>query len=233
MKIRSVDISQMASASSVIFEALRRAIIEGQLLEGESLRQDEIARRFNTSRIPVREALTRLEELGLVRTRRYKGAVVSGLSADEAVEIFDFRALIEPELIRRAVPRMTEAALAEARSGHQAFARSADPMDWGDLNRAFHTGLYLPSALGYHLEVLDNAMDRIDRYLRAQLLLSDGMARAIAEHNEILRACEAGDAALAAALTRQHIEGARASFLDHLQQLTGTPTGLARAGQPD
>ena len=82
MKIRSVDISQMASASTLIFEALRRAIIEGSLAEGEPLRQDDIARRFNASRIPVREALTRLEELGLVRTQRYKGAVVSGLSSE-------------------------------------------------------------------------------------------------------------------------------------------------------
>lgn len=221
MKIRSVDISQMASASTLIFDALRRAIIEGALVEGEPLRQDDIARRFNTSRIPVREALTRLEELGLVRTQRYKGAVVSGLSVEEAVEIFDFRALIEPELIRRAVPRMTAASLAEARAAHTAFEGSTDPMVWGDLNRVFHGSLYLPSSLSYHLEVLGNAMDRIDRYLRAQLLLSDGMERAAVEHLAILTACEAGDADLAAALTRQHIEGARASFLEHLHELMG------------
>lgn len=223
MKIRSIDISQMASASSVIFDALRRAIIEGQLAEGESLRQDEIARQFNTSRIPVREALMRLEELGLVRTQRYKGAVVSGLSAEEGVEIFDFRALIEPELIRRAVPRMTGESLVRARACHEDFAHSTNPMVWGDLNRAFHTGLYLPSALGYHLEVLGNAMDRIDRYLRAQLVLSDGMKRASVEHLAILRACEAGDADRAAELTRAHIDGARASFLQHLGDLRDAP----------
>ena len=80
MKIRSVDISQTASASSLIFDALRRAIIEGHLRVGEPLRQEEIARQFNTSRIPVREALSRLEQHGLITTQRYKGAVVAGLS---------------------------------------------------------------------------------------------------------------------------------------------------------
>lgn len=73
MKLKTMDISATASASSIVFDALRKAIIEGQLEEGEPLRQDEIARLFNTSRIPVREAISRLEEQGLVKTQRYKG----------------------------------------------------------------------------------------------------------------------------------------------------------------
>lgn len=219
MKIQSVDISRMASASTVIFDALRRAIIEGHLAEGEPLRQDEIARRFNSSRIPVREALTRLEELGLVKNQRYKGAVVAGLSVDEAIEIFDFRTLIEPEVIRRAVPQMTEETLKTARTYCDSFFRSEDPMKWADLNRIFHATLNKDSNLTYHLEVMENAMDRIDRYLRAQLVLSDGMQTADREHKAILKACEDRDADLAAELTLQHIEGARASFLKHLPSL--------------
>lgn len=76
MKLDPVDISKTASASAVVFEALRKAIVEGRLAEGEPLRQDEIARHFKTSRLPVREAINRLEEHGLVRTQRFKGAVV-------------------------------------------------------------------------------------------------------------------------------------------------------------
>ena len=62
MKLKSVDISKTASASAIVFDALRKAIIEGELAEGEHLRQDHIAQMFNTSRIPVREALQRLEQ---------------------------------------------------------------------------------------------------------------------------------------------------------------------------
>ena len=225
VQLDAVDISRTASASSVIYEALRRAIIEGRIAAGAPLRQDEIARQFNASRIPVREALMRLEELGLVRTQRYKGSVVAGLSADEAAEIFDFRLLIEPEVMRHAVPRMTPSDLSAARGACEAFAASKDPMQWGDLNRALHAALYQPSALPYHLEMLGNAMDRIDRYLRAQLLMSDGMARASAEHAGILAACEAGDAPRAAELVHAHIAGARASFLEHLP---GLVAGAAR-----
>ena len=174
---------------------------------------------FNTSRIPVREAISRLEEHGLVKSQRYKGAVVSGLSAGEAGEIFDYRAILEPHIIRVAVPKMTPKALAEARSFCDAFAVSDDPMEWGDLNRKFHATLYNASGLTFHLEAVESALDRVDRYLRAQLVLSDGMARASDEHLRIQDACERGDADTAADLTHQHILGAKNSLLKHLSKL--------------
>ena len=217
MKLNSVDISRTASAATIVFEALRKAIIEGELKDGEPLRQDEIARMFNTSRIPVREAISRLEEQGLVKSQRYKGAVVAGLSLEEATEVFDFRALVECEVIRRAVPKMSKDLLAESRAYCEDFAASPNPMDWGDLNRKFHGALYSACALPYHISVVDNAMDRIDRYLRAQLVMSDGMERANIEHLAILEACEMGDADRAAALTLDHIEGAKASLAAHMK----------------
>lgn len=218
MPLKAVDISQTASASTIVFEAVRKAIITGELKDGEALRQDDLARMFRTSRIPVREALTRLEHLGLITAQRYRGAVVAGLSATEAREIFDFRRLVEPEVVRHAVPRMTEAELARARRYCQAFSASTAPMEWGDLNRKFHETIYRASGLTYHMGVIDNAMDRVDRYLRAQLLMSDGMDRADREHRAILAACAAGDADLTASLTEAHIAGARDSLLAHLEQ---------------
>ncbi|WP_422378435.1 GntR family transcriptional regulator [Roseibium sp.] len=216
MKLKSMDISATASASSIVFDALRKAIIEGQLEEGEPLRQDEIARLFNTSRIPVREAISRLEEQGLVKTQRYKGAVVAGLSPKETAEIFDLRALIEPEIIRDAVPRMSKDLLTEAREKCAAFSSATDPLTYGDLNRDFHETLYSASDLKFFQEIADNAIDRVERQIRAQLVLSDGMDRAGREHFGILVACEKGDADLASRLTKEHIQGAKASLLKHL-----------------
>jgi DNA-binding GntR family transcriptional regulator len=214
MRIRAVDISRTASASSIVFEILRKAIIEGEIREGEPLRQDEIARLFNTSRIPVREAISRLEEQGLVKTQRYKGAVVAGLSASEAAEVFDLRALLEPEIIRNAVPRMSKERLQEARRHYQAFSDSRNPMEWGDLNRVFHQTLYGSSELRFFIEIADNAMDRVERYIRAQLVMSDGMERAGLEHLAILEACERKEPERASSLLRDHILGAKFSLLD-------------------
>lgn len=217
MKFQAVDIGKTASAASIVFDALRKAIIEGGLKDGDPLRQDEIARMFNTSRIPVREALTRLEQQGLVTTTRYKGAVVTGLSFAQAGEIFDFRSLVEGEIIFRAVPRMTQDHLTAARQLCDRFDSAHEPLAWGDLNRRFHATLYAASDLPYHLSVVDTAMDQIDRYLRAHLLLGKGMRRDNSEHLDILTACERGDAEVARRLTVAHIQGARASLAEHLK----------------
>ncbi|MEO6984261.1 MAG: GntR family transcriptional regulator, partial [Paralcaligenes sp.] len=95
-KVSVVDLGKAASAADVIYGALRDAIIRGEMPEGETLRQDNIAQIFNVSRIPVREALKLLESQGLATSVRYKGVVVASMSTREISEIFEFRALIEP-----------------------------------------------------------------------------------------------------------------------------------------
>lgn len=217
MKFQAVDISKTATAAEIIFDALRRAIIEGDLKDGEALRQDEIAKAFNSSRFPVRDALTRLEQQGLIETKRYKGAIVATLSMGEAGEIFDFRAKLEADIIRAAVPNLTPEVIATARGFLEQFAAATDPMTYGDLNRNFHATLYSVSGLPYHLSVIENSIDRIDRYLRAQLVMS-GTARSNDEHLEILKACEAGDADLAARLTFAHIHDAKISLQEQLKR---------------
>ncbi|WP_378942197.1 GntR family transcriptional regulator [Mesorhizobium sp. ANAO-SY3R2] len=218
MKLETVDIRQAASAADIVYEALRKAIIEGDLAEGENLRQDQIASMFNTSRIPVREALSRLEQHGLITTQRYKGAVVAGLSIEEIVEIFEFRALVEAEVIRLAVPKMDRKTLDTARRHCDEFGREPDSARWGEINRNFHYGLYEAARRPYYLQIVRASLDRIDRYLRAQLTLTDGMTRAHREHLVILDACVAGDAQRAGELTRDHVLGAGRALIAYLEE---------------
>ncbi len=227
MALNSIDVSKMASATQIVFEALRVAIIRGELAAGSPLRQDDLARRFGTSRIPVREALGRLEQLGLIVTQRYRGAVVAGLEVEEAREIFDFRRVLETEVTRRAVPRMDAGDIERTRRCVDAFSACEDSMAWGSLNRELHLAIYEASGLSYHLEIINNAMDRVDRYLRAQLLMTDGMARATEEHLAIWEACAAGDGDGAAMLVGAHIDGARDDLILHLSAGGSERLGLA------
>ncbi|MBA4215988.1 MAG: GntR family transcriptional regulator [Proteobacteria bacterium] len=217
------------SAADQVYEALHRAIISGQFKDGEPLRQEELARQLHTSRIPVREALNRLEQHGLVQIKRYHGYTVAGHSRDEVEELCRFRALLEGELILTAVPRLGAAALAEAKKRCQAFARESDPVRWGELNRDFHCALYAAAGLPHHLQAAVAALDRTERYLVDQLQMTDGRAQARAEHQAILEACVAGDAKAAARLTRQHILGACERFSRHLTAHEAPP---AAAGKP-
>ena len=218
LNLKATNLGAMSSASEVIFGSLREAIVEGALHDGDLLRQDQIAAMFNVSRIPVREALARLEEQGLVTNQRYKGAVVSSLSLDEITEMFEFRAFLEGELIRQAVARIRPGTLDEARAHADSFAAETDSARWGSHNRQFHYTLYKDCARPYHLQVASSALDKIGRYLRAQLVLTDGFARARTEHAAILQAAVARDGEHAAALTRDHILGASRSLVTFLQQ---------------
>ena len=217
MKLAAFDVRQAASAADIVYDALRKAIIEGDLTEGENLRQDQIAQMFNTSRIPVREALSRLEQHGLITTERYKGAVVAGLSIEEIDEIFEFRALVEAEVIRLAVPNLDKDTLAAAGRYCDEFGHETDFARWGEINRSFHYSLYAASRRPYYLQIVQTSLDRIDRYLRAQLTLTNGMTRANREHQAILSACFDRDADLASRLTRDHVVNAGRSLVAFLK----------------
>lgn len=218
MNIVKVDASAAPSAADVVFESIRRAVITGDLADGHALRQEELARHFNTSRIPVREALTRLEQHGLVQIKRHHGYTVAGLTRAQIEEICRFRALLEGEIVARAVVRMSATALVQAKKCCEAFARERDPVRWGDLNRDFHYTLYRESNMPYHVEAVYNALEKTERYLVDQLRMAHSMTRARAEHKAILEACIARDAKTAARLTREHILGAYERFSEYLDK---------------
>jgi DNA-binding GntR family transcriptional regulator len=225
MRIKKSNLGNSPSAADKIFESLRRAVISGALKDGDALRQEEIARHFNTSRIPVREALTRLEQHGLAQARRFYGYTVAQMSRQQIEEVCRFRALVEGEVVASAVSRASDKSLALARKACEAFARERDPVLWGERNREFHSALYRECGLPYHLAAIHAALDKTERYLVDQLVLTSGMRRARAEHQAILEAFEARDARLAARLTREHILGALRLFCDYMDSHSAAPAG--------
>ncbi|MEP3244891.1 MAG: GntR family transcriptional regulator [Sneathiella sp.] len=221
LKERAIDLGKTASSSDVIYDALRDEIISGHMKAGDSIRQEYIAKVFNVSRIPVREALKRLESQGLVRNERYKGAVVSSLTNEEISEIFTLRANLEPLVIKRSVENMTSETLALARQYCEQFSGEEDAGKWGEWNRLFHETLYRDADYPFHMKVICEAIDRVDSYIRAQLVLTQGMSKARREHMGILVACENGDGDQAAEMTRQHILKAYDSLMNYLEKQKG------------
>src|SRR6187402_1183909 len=126
------------STPDTVREALRRAISAGELAPGIQLRQDELAEKFGTSRIPVREALRQLEAEGFVTFLPNRGAVVSDLSVDEVVELLEIRIALECHALRLAIPVLGEIDLDEARKILQAYDSEPDPAKWGAFNWKFH-----------------------------------------------------------------------------------------------
>lgn len=216
--VKSRDLGKTPSVSDVILKHLRDAITDGSLDEGEPIRQDDVAKLFNVSKIPVREALKRLESEGLVEFQRNRGAIVTSVSEPEIAEIFEVRAILESAAIKLSIPHMTEATFERARGFCDAFLRETDVRLWAEINWRFHSCLYEDAKRPFLIRTIRSINDRLERYLRIQLTLSHGLGVADVEHRAILAACMEGDAARAERLVYDHIMAACDSLLKHLPQ---------------
>lgn len=203
-------------------EELRRRILSGELVEGFQLKQDLLAAEFGISRIPVREALVQLESEGLVKIVPHKGAIVSELSTAEIGELFTLRALIEPHLLRRSVPRLTREdfeRLDKILAEFGAELRARQPKRWGELNTELHEILLHRADRPKTLAIVASLLRQTDRYARVQLSINaESMERAQSEHEALVDLCRKGDAKQAGSLLKRHIEHAGDSLIEFIRQ---------------
>lgn len=194
-----------------IADALRAAINSGQLEDGAVLNQVELAEHFGVSRVPVREALRRLEAEGLIDASAHRRAVVSGLSPDRVAEVYELRALIEGHLGEKAVPNVDRRRLARLVALNRAMRDARDHQRWMELNREFHETLYEPAGRPAALELLESLRQRGERYVQ-MWTRGRGLARpaeAAREHAAIVRAVRRGDAEETRAAIVRHIDHTR------------------------
>ncbi|NKF52624.1 GntR family transcriptional regulator [Shewanella sp. WXL01] len=198
--------------TQLVVEALRERILSGEIKGGEPLRQSAIATQLNVSRIPVREALVQLEAEGLVNFEPHKGATATSLSVEQVTELFELRALIEADLLARAIPNLTAKDIAHAEGVlnqlESAFKQPNAVASWSELNTQFHTQLYQAANRPHTLEVVHGLNTNCDRYIRLQLLLTGGIPTAEREHRTLLTLCQQMDVEAATQLLREHILGA-------------------------
>ncbi|MEO6958985.1 MAG: GntR family transcriptional regulator [Burkholderiaceae bacterium] len=178
------------TVTELVVQALRRAILEGALEGGATIRQEDVARQFGVSRVPVREALLKLEGEGLVETLPRRGVVVTMLSTEGFEEILEMRIALESLALERAAPRFTlsdtNAALELVQAARDDMLASANPdankelaSRWGDMNWEFHRRLYAPADRPRLLASIENLQQLFARHLRMRMsvdwkITSDG-----------------------------------------------------------
>lgn len=201
------QISGRRITADLIADALRGAINSGQVPDGASLNQVELAAHFGVSRVPVREALRQLVAEGLVETRAHHLAVVRGTDLERLMEVFALRALVEGWLIEQAVEHIDEATLDAARAINRKLRDEADHAKWLALNAEFHALLYRPAGAQVTMEILEPLRSKSERYTR--LWSRRGgvhrPAETYVEHERILELVAAGDAAGARAGIEAHV----------------------------
>lgn len=206
------------TTTELVLDAIRQRILSGQIPPGAQLRQEAIGEELGVSRIPVREAIRRLEAEGMVEVFAHRGAFVCALSSEEIREAFEIRLRLEPWLFSHSIRVIGEASLTQARA---IVSRMDDGKiaEWGRLNWEFHKTLYLPAGRDITLGMLERLHERTDRYFRYQVIDPRTRAQAHAEHSELIEICVQRDVRRAAILLKAHIETAATQISGIVEQL--------------
>jgi DNA-binding GntR family transcriptional regulator len=199
---------QLVSAQQATHAQLRAMIFSGELLAGQPLRQEEIARRLGVSRLPVREALARLATEGLVELKPRRGFFVTSLNAEEIEDIFDMRALLEQRAGQLATENRT---LADA-DALDAIVAALDGViespiafeQWADLNLQFHKRLYQSCGRKHLCRQIDLLRDTVAAFIRILASQEGELRRSQAEHRQIAALFRAGDATAVGKLCGEH-----------------------------
>ena len=206
-----------ATRTQFALEKIREMILTGEVDAGEPLRQATLAEQLQVSRIPIREALLQLETEGLVKFEPHKGAVATPLSIDTITELFDLRAILEPELFARSIPHLTDDDLRRASSILQeldsAIALKKEITQISDLNREFHMSLYQAANWSHTFEIVHSLNLHCDRYVRMHLVLAGGIEKSGPEHAMLIHYAAKHQVDLAVLLLKQHILKAKSEVI--------------------
>jgi DNA-binding GntR family transcriptional regulator len=209
------DGGDVVTLADQIFAQLRQDIIDGRIPAGSKISEPELARRFGSSRGPLREAMRRLESTSLVTRRANVGARVISLSSEQLMEIYLVREALEGIAARLAAEHMSDAEIGELQSlivqherqvlreqGQAYFQRE------GDLD--FHFRIVRGSHNTRLQALLCNDLYHLVRMYRVQFgMISPRAPAALREHTRIVEAITEHDGELAEILMRRHIRASR------------------------
>ncbi|UPJ47918.1 GntR family transcriptional regulator [Bradyrhizobium sp. 200] len=186
--------------------SLGERIISGALLPDAPLRQDHVAREFNSSHVPVREAFRQLEAQHLVVAVPRRGVRVAPLDANSVKEIAEMRAALEVVALRNAASKLTSSHLARIELALIEGDNAQTIQDFEMANRAFHQALVAPCAMPRLLASLDGLQLANSRLVFAMARSSGWRPRSNQDHRLILQALRASNVDQACNLLARHIQ---------------------------
>ncbi|MBW4028804.1 MAG: GntR family transcriptional regulator [Acidobacteria bacterium] len=219
--LASTAFHNQKSASVVVSDTLRQAILRGQFSPGQLMPQEEIAKQFGVSRAPVRDALRQLEAEGLIVMHPHRGAEVAKLSAEDVEEVFLIRESLETTALRLSVPKMTEADFARAQSVLDRMDADVDTAHMAELNWAFHESLYHASGMARLLGMIRTLNNNALPYHHLGFVAVDIKQISQLGHREILKAC-----------MERRVETAVQALIKHLRENGNLIVGHLREQRP-
>jgi DNA-binding GntR family transcriptional regulator len=207
------------SLADAVADRLRAAITEGVYAPGDHLVERRLARQFGVSHIPLREALARLVEEGLVVRLPRRGARVASLTPRALEEVSSLRVVLEQFVVRRLKGRFTPTAHAGLQGIVDAMRSAADRHDLvrvHELDQQFHQRLWELTDHELLVEVAAQMRSRMNYFFRAAAasLGPDEVRQHAESHAELLAVIASGDLRAAERATQRHVEAATKRIAD-------------------
>ncbi|MRG71159.1 FCD domain-containing protein [Alphaproteobacteria bacterium HT1-32] len=203
------------SLADLVTDRLRLEIVLGHFELGDALSESRIARRYEVSRTPVREAFARLEMEGIVRTEPQSGTYVFTMGRAEFVQVSETRSVLEVGALRLAM-RDNGVGLAEAwrtaTDNMEVALREGDSRTYSENDAVFHEALFQFAANPYLTMARRSFASKIDTIRNKLGATPEHMQKSFAEHKTLTEAIEAGDVETAATVLDTHIRHKGASF---------------------
>ena len=213
-----------ASLETRVYNELREALLCGEFKKGESLTEHMLTQKLGVSRTPVRSALQRLAEDGLVSLIPNRGAVVIGIAKEDIVDIYRIRMRLEGLASAMAAEKITDEAkqqLSENVALFEFYVQRQDTEHIEELDTAFHSMIYEASGSRTLERILTDLHSNTKAYRSQSLCVPGRLVRTLEEHKEILNAILTGNAEKAEKLTSAHIECAMENMLVILAEEEG------------
>jgi len=201
----------------VVFNTLRQAILRGELKPGERLMEIQLANKLGVSRTPVREALHKLEQEGLVLTIPRKGAEVADISEKSLHDVLEVRRALEALAIQLACDKMTVVQIQELADAAQAFR---DTLGSDDITRiaeadvAFHDVIHLATGNQRLIQLLNNLREQMYRFRVEHLKKEYYYPQLLKEHEEMIRYIKARKKDEATKIAGQHVDNQVDAVMD-------------------
>ncbi len=209
-----------------VYEELKSAIVDLRLAPGDPLREATLADQLGVSKTPVREALTRLEQEGLVETTSFKGAVVTGYSRQDLLEIYELRELLENAAARTAAESMSDAdrdRLDRICRESRKLKKNHDAAGLAALISAFDDVLFEQVRNSRIRALIENLRAHLTRIGHLTAEIPGRIEASVDEHEKIVQAIAARDPELAERQMREHIRSVRDDQLRALGGAVGEP----------
>ncbi len=208
-----------SSLSQSAYETLRELIVTGQIPPGESLHEPSIAAQFDMSRTPVREAILKLRDDGLINIQRQSGTYVSPIDVARIEEAMIVRESLEPTVAAVAAGKMTEAVLAELTfetDRMEAAMKTSNRVLFIQADDRFHRLLIEASGHRHIAQIIQRVNAQLDRVHYLSVSESVPADEAVSEHRRLIQYLAIGNGSQSAELLTKHLRGSWMLIRQHL-----------------